>query len=142
MSVDLRAKLMMINAVVFAVYSILWGLAPYESINLPSRFILDISNWPLDNLSMQLDQNTQWITAIAAGLLAAISIFLGGIVVQAIRENNRRVINTTIIAMLVWYLIDSIGSVAAGVASNAFFNSIYLTFVLIPLLYTSKHKLK
>jgi len=131
---------MMTNAIVFAIYSILWGLAPYDAINLPSRFILDISNWPVDNLSTSLDQNTKWLTSIAAGLLAAISVFLGGIVVPAIKENNKPIIRTTIVAMVAWYIIDSVGSVASGVPSNAFFNTIYLVLILAPLLCLSKVK--
>lgn len=141
MSVNLRTKLMMVNAIIFAIYSILWGLAPYDSINLPSRFILDISNWPVDNLAASLDQNTKWLTSIAAGLLAAISIFLGGIVVPAIKENNTHILKTTIVAMVSWYIIDSVGSIASGVPSNAFFNTIYLTLVLVPLFPLSKDKL-
>jgi len=125
---------MMIVAVIFFIYSVLWALAPYPSINLPARYILDLSDWPLDNLESPLDRNTQWLSSIAAGILVAVSIFLGGIVVPAIKERNISIIRTTIIAMVTWYLIDSIGSVASGVASNVFFNSIYLVLILIPLL--------
>ena len=62
-----------------------------------------------------------------------VAVFLGGIVATAITERNRSVIRTTIIAMVVWYIIDGVGSIAAGVVSNVFFNTIYLIFVLIPL---------
>ena len=134
MSLNTRSKFMMIVAVVFFIYSVLWALAPYPSINLPARCILDLSDWPLDNLESPLDRNTQWLSSIAAGILAAVSIFLGGIVVPAIKEHNISIIRTTIIAMVTRYLIDSIGSVASGVASNVFFNSIYLVLILIPLL--------
>jgi len=134
MSLNTRSKFMMIVAVIFFIYSVLWALAPYPSINLPARYILDLSDWPLDNLESPLDRNTQWLSSIAAGILAAVSIFLGGIVVPAIKERNISIIRTTIIAMVTWYLIDSIGSVASGVASNVFFNSIYLVLILIPLL--------
>jgi len=82
-----------------------------------------------------------WLSAIGAGLLGAISIFLGGIVVPAIKEGNRPVIRTTIIAMTVWYIIDGIGSIAAGVTSNVFFNSLYLALVLIPLIGIDKTKI-
>lgn len=134
MSLNTRSKFMMIVAVVFFIYSILWALAPYPSLNLPARFILDLADWPLDNLATPLDRNTQWLSSIAAGILAAVSIFLGGIVVPAIKERNVSIVHTTIAAMVIWYLIDSIGSIASGVASNVFFNSIYLVLILIPLL--------
>ncbi len=132
-STNTRARLMMLVAVVFFIYAILWALAPFSSINLPARFILDISDWPLDNLSAPLDRNTQWLSAISSGLLAAVSIFLAGIVVPAIKENNKSVINTAIFAMLTWYTIDGVGSIAAGVTSNVFFNTVYLILILIPL---------
>ena len=130
-----RSKFMIFIAIIFAVYSILWGLAPFDKINFPSRVILDLADWPLDNFATLLDKNTKFLSAIGAGLLCAISIFLGGIVVPAIREGNNSIIRTTIFAMTTWYVIDGIGSIASGVASNIFFNSIYLGLVLIPLLW-------
>ncbi len=134
MSLDTRAKFMMVVAITFFIYSILWALAPYPSINLPARLILDLADWPLDNLATPLDRNTQWLSAIGAGVLAAISVFLGGIVVPAIKKADTSVTRTTILAMVVWYVIDSTGSVASGVSSNVFFNTIYLVLVLIPLI--------
>ena len=133
MSTTARSRFMLIIALIFMLYSLAWGLAPFESINFPARFILDISDWPMDKLSDPLDRNTRWLSAISAGLLAAISVFLIGIVVPAIKENNQRVIRTTAVAMCIWYLIDSIGSSVAGVVSNVFFNTIYLTLILLPL---------
>ena len=138
MTKNTRAKFLMFVAVLFMVYSVLWGLAPFDNFNLPARLILDISDWPLDNYASPLDKNTQWLTAISAGLLAAISVFLGGIVVPAIREGNSRIIRTTLLAMTVWFIIDGVGSIASGVTSNVFFNLIYLVLVLIPLLWKDK----
>jgi len=140
MSLNTRARFMMTVAIIFMAFSISWATAPFTTINLPSRFILDLSDWPLDNLAAQLDKNTMWLSAIGAGLLGAVSIFLAGIVVPAIKERNKSIINTTILAMIFWYVIDSIGSIAAGVASNVFFNSIYLALVLIPLVGAGKSK--
>ena len=128
------------SSYVFAIYSLLWGLAPYAGFNIPARFILDFSDWPIDNLSAPLDKNTMWLSAIGAGLLGAVSVFLGGIVVPALKAGNRPIIHTTILAMMVWYIIDSAGSMAAGVISNVFFNSIYLALVLTPLVFINKDK--
>jgi len=134
MSLNTRANFLMGVSITFFIYSLLWGLAPFTEINISARIILDLADWPLDNFSTPLDRNTMWLSAIGAGLLAAVAIFLGGIVVPALKENNRPVIRTTMIAMTVWYIIDGIGSIAAGVSSNLFFNSVYLALVFIPLL--------
>ncbi len=133
MSLNVRANFLMVVSIIFFIYSLLWGLAPFAEINISARLILDLADWPLDNLFTPLDRNTMWLSAIGSGLLAAVSIFLGGIVVPALKDGNRAVIRTTIVAMSVWYIIDGIGSIAAGVGSNVVFNSIYLILVLIPL---------
>lgn len=134
MTTETSAKFMMIVAITFLIYSLLWALAPYPSINLPARLILDIADWPVDDFREPLDRNTRWLSAIGAGVLAAISVFLGGVVVPAIKRSDSSVIRTTIFAMGLWYIIDSAGSIAAGVASNVLFNSVYLALVLIPLI--------
>ncbi len=140
MSLNTRANFLMAVSIIFAIYSLLWGLAPFAEFNTPARFILDLADWPVDNLSAPLDKNTMWLSAIGAGLLGAVSIFLGGIVVPALKEGNRSIIHTTILAMIFWYVIDSAGSIAAGVSSNVFFNTIYLALVLIPLICIRKDK--
>lgn len=134
MSLQTRAKFLLVISIIFGLYSVLWGLAPFSGINFPARLILDAADWPIDNLSSPLDRNTMWLSAIGAGLLAAVSIFLGKIVVPALKEGNKAIVNATILAMIAWYIIDSAGSIAAGVSSNVLFNSIYLVLVLIPLL--------
>lgn len=142
MSRNMRATFLRVVSAIFFLYAMLWGLAPFTDINLPARLILDVSDWPIDSLSSQLDRNTVWLSSIGAGLLAAVSVILYGIVVPAIREGNQEVIRTTIIAMLAWYLVDGVGSIAAGVESNVFFNTIYLIFVLIPLVFEKNHAIQ
>ncbi|MCF6299888.1 MAG: hypothetical protein L3J52_02040 [Proteobacteria bacterium] len=141
MSLDARAKFMQVVAVIFIVFAILWGLAPYPSINLPARFIIDVLDWPLDNLVSQLDRNTMWLSAIGSGLLGAFAIFLGGVVAPAIKEADMRIIKTTIWAMVFWYIVDGAGSIASGVSSNAIINTIYLALVLVPLVGIKKKQI-
>lgn len=55
MSRHTGSRFMLVVSALFAIYAILWGLAPYESINFPARLLLDSLDWPIDNLS------THWI---------------------------------------------------------------------------------
>ncbi len=134
MNLEKRAQFVKVVSIILLIYALLWGLAPYASVNLPARFILDISDWPVDSLAQPLSRNVMWLTAISAGLLGAISVIFYGIVAPAVVKNDRAIITTTIVAMLLWYFIDSIGSVAAGVSSNVVFNTIYLVLMLAPLI--------
>ena len=134
MSLSNRAKAVKIISIVLIVYSILWGLAPYKGINISARFILDLSDWPLDNLDQELSRNVMWLTAISAGLLGAISVFFYGIIAPAVKRGDKSIINSAIVAMFLWYFIDSVGSIVAGVASNAVFNTLYLVLILTPII--------
>jgi len=134
MSLNARSNFMLVIAALFFIYAMLWVTAAFPSVNLPARFILDISDWPMDNLAAPLDRNTQWLSSISAGLLAGLAVIFGGIVAPAIKQRNVSITRVTIAAMVVWYVVDSVGSIAAGVVSNVFFNTIYLVATLIPLL--------
>ncbi|MFK8012737.1 MAG: hypothetical protein AB8B80_11890 [Marinicellaceae bacterium] len=134
MSLELRAKLMQIVAMGFLLFSIMWALAPYTSINLPSRFLLDLLDWPLNNLSAELSRDVMWLSSIGAGLLVAFSIFLYGIVAPAIKTYDKSIINVSKLAIIAWYIVDSVGSIASGVLSNAIFNTVFFIMVMIPLI--------
>lgn len=116
------------------------GLAPLDNLNLPSRLTLDLVDWPIDNYSIPIDTKTKFLSAIEAGLLDAISVFLDGIVVPAIRDGNESMIRTTIFAMTFWCVTEGIGSIASRDAYNVVFNSIYLSLVLAPLLWKDTEK--
>jgi len=133
MTLEFRSKLMQFVAIGFMLFSITWALAPYTSINLPSRFIIDLLDWPLNNLSAELSREVKWLSSIGAGLLIAFSIFLSGIVAPAILANDKKIINVSKFAIIAWYVVDSAGSIASGVMSNAIFNSLFFIMVMVPL---------
>jgi len=134
MTLETRAKFVKSTAIVLIVYSLLWGLASYPTLNLPARFILDISDWPIDSLSKSLTRDMMWMSSISAGLLIAISIFFYGIVAPAVLRADNAIIKSSIVALMMWFVVDSAGSIAAGVISNAILNSFYLVLILFPLI--------
>jgi hypothetical protein len=133
MSLEFRAKLMQLVTIGFILFGLVWALAPYTPINLPARFILDLIDWPMGNLSAELSRDVKWLSSIGAGLLIALAIFLGGIVTPAIKANDQKIINVSKVAIITWFIIDSAGSIASGVASNAIFNSVFFIMVMVPL---------
>jgi len=44
MSINTRAKFMMGVSIIFFIYSLLWGLAPFAEINISARIILDLAD--------------------------------------------------------------------------------------------------
>lgn len=134
MSLEQRAKLMQLVAAILGVYALLWSLAPYESINWPARFILNMSAGSWSELSASLAVQAQWLSAIGAGLLMAVAIVAYGIVAPAIRQGDVNALRYFKLAILAWYVLDSLGSLAAGVAINIVFNTMYLALIFLPLM--------
>ncbi len=127
------AKTIRYVAYAFIGFAVIWGLAPYQGINWPSRALLDLLNWPFGDGAPVFSQSEMWLSSIGAGLTFAISVMLIGIVAPAAKKMDRNTIRVTIWAFIVWYLVDSVGSVASGVPSNALFNLILLVAILVPL---------
>jgi len=118
----------------FLAFAFIWALAPYGAISEPARLLLDLLDWPLGDAAPALSRSEMWLSSVGAGLVAAISIMLLGIVVPAIKRSDRKTVRVTIWAFVGWYIIDSAGSVASGVASNAVFNTLFLIAILVPLM--------
>ena len=134
MSPDKCASLMKFVALLFGLYALLWSLAPFPDVNLPARFILDVSDWPINNLSTPLDKSEKWLSSIAAGLLAALAVFLALVVAPAIKRKDKDTIRATYLALTAWYVVDGIGSIAAGIPSNVVLNTGYLCLAFAPLI--------
>jgi len=128
------AKLLKLAAWGFLAFALVWALAPYSAVNEPARLLLDFLAWPLGDAAPALNRSEMWLSSIGAGLVVALSVILLGIVAPAVEASNKKAVRVAIWAFIGWYLVDSAGSVASGVPSNAVFNTFFLAMLLIPLL--------
>ena len=116
------------------VNAIIWGLAPFPIFDAPARLYLDMLYWPIGDGLPVWNQNLIWFSAIGAGLLIALAIVYRLIVYPAVLEGNHSIVRAAIIAGIAWFIVDSAGSIAAGVFSNAVINLITLIPLIGPLL--------
>lgn len=133
MTQKMSAKVMRIVSYVLIVYSLIWATAPFPTFNLPARILLDILDWPFGDASLHLDQPTMWLSAIGSGLLLTVAIIFWGIIAPALECGDRQSVKVGIVAISMWYLVDNAGSLAVGIPSNVFFNTLYLVAILIPM---------
>lgn len=126
--------LMKLACLGYLAFALLWWLATIPSLDLPARLILDISDWPIDGSHDNLTRDARFITAIGSGLLTGLSLLLLLVVIPELERGNTRVIRGTIIALVGWYVVDSVGCILLGIVSNAVLNTIYLLLFLVPLL--------
>ena len=99
----------------------------------PARLTLDILSWPLDGATTFASPDTRFLSAVTGGFLLGWGVMiwcLSSWVYDAAPEGVRR---TVLTGLLAWFLLDSVGSIASGNASNALFNVIVLLIAVGPL---------
>ncbi len=57
--------------------------------------------------------------------MAGLASMLLLVVIPELRKGNSQVKRAAIVSLMVWYLIDSAGSIAAGVLSNVFLHDVF-----------------
>ena len=92
----------------------------------------------MDGAATVATAQTRLLAAISGGVFASWSVLLILIVAPAVVRGDDDIRRAALIAILVWFVIDSAGSLAAGFAANAAFNTVYLVTLLAPLLMVEK----
>jgi len=103
------------------------------------NFLYDMVDWPMDGAATVIFEQTRLLGAISGGVFASWSVLLILIVAPAIARGDEEIRRAAVTAILVWFFIDSAGSLAAGFPVNAAFNSVYLASLLAPLLMVKKN---
>lgn len=98
------------------------------------NFLYDMVDWPMDGAVAVAAEQTRLLSAIAGGVFASWSVLLILIIAPAVGRGDEDIRRSALIAVLVWYFIDSAGSLAAGFPVNALFNTLYLATLLAPLM--------
>lgn len=133
MTPRLSAALLRAISAAFFFSGLVFALPAFAPIGAPGILFLDILKWPLDGDPGALGQDARWLSAVGGGLLAGLAALSFLIVAPAIERGDGEARRGAIAAILVWFLIDSAGSIAAGVASNAVFNALFAGVYLLPL---------
>ena len=99
----------------------------------PGRWTLDILSWPLDGRESLEDSTARFLSALLGGFLLGYGVTiwcLSSFVYDKAPEMVRRCV---LIGLCSWFLLDSMGSIAGGHASNAIWNIFVLLSFVGPL---------
>ena len=109
------------------------ALAALPALNLPMRLLADLLIWPLDQGQTLATSETRLVLAISGGVMVGWALMiwqLAGEPMQRAPDSIRAIIRTSI---LVWFLVDSLASVAAGVPLNVLGNAVFQALFLVPM---------
>ena len=121
-------------SVVFFVTALIFASGAFASIDGASILLHDFLDWPPDGATAEYTREARWFSAIGGGVFAGLCALFYFVVAPLVAEGDLRARRGVIIAMLTWFVIDSAGSIAAGVASNAVFNVLFLFMIIGPVL--------
>jgi hypothetical protein len=98
-----------------------------------AAWTLDLLAWPIDGAQAYSDGAMRFLSALTGGFLfgwGVLILFLRQWVYDAAPDQTRRAVVAGLVA---WFVLDSLGSVAAGAASNVAFNVLVLVTAVGPL---------
>ena len=122
-----------VAAIVVGSFGPIFSFATMSSTDEPARWTLDFLAWPIDGLQIYSDGAMRFLSALTGGFLFGwgITIFcLRQWVYDQAPEPTRQAVVAGLVA---WFVLDSVGSVAAGAASNVLFNLVVLLLAVGPL---------
>ena len=124
-----------LNISAFVVWSFgpIFFLGTMDATLEPARFTLDVLSWPLDGATTYDSPDTRFLSALTGGFLlgwGVMIILLKRWIFDLAPEKVRKIV---LISFLCWFVLDSLGSITSGNASNAFFNVLILLLGVGPL---------
>ena len=113
-------------------------IAPFTFLAPGLNLFVDLAHLPLDRAQGINTETEALLTAISGGLLCGLGAAVW-LMAEHLYANDptlaRRMI---LIALMAWYIPDSLGSLAAGAWFNVVMNSGFLALFLVPLLRTKE----
>ncbi|GJL94516.1 MAG: hypothetical protein DHS20C05_09210 [Hyphococcus sp.] len=128
------ASILRLASVMFFFTALIFASGAFAPIDNVSVFLHDMLDWPLDGSINEYTREARWFSAIGGGVFASLCVLLFLVVAPLIERGDEEVRRGVIISMLVWFVVDSAGSIAAGVPANAVFNISFLAILLGPIL--------
>jgi len=122
----------------FIIFSTVFVTVAFSGFDGVARFIANHFDWTGPTRVDSFSRDAQWFGAIWSGLGAGFGALYVFVVAPLLTAPHREVQTTAkrggLIAAAIWFIVDSAGSVAAGVPSNAVLNFLFLLCIAMPLL--------
>ena len=97
------------------------------------RWILDLLSWPLDGQESLHDSTARFLAAILGGFLLGYGVTIWCLSSMVYNKSPEMVRRSVLIGLCSWFVLDSLGSITGGHASNVAWNAVILLFFVGPL---------
>lgn len=137
MTPKLSSQLIALNGYGFVIFGLVWASAAFNGIDAPGRALVDLLDWPYTGETSVPSREARWMGAIGAGLSCGLGVIFARMVAPLIALGDPVISQIarkgSLLALIVWLVVDNAGSIAAGVPSNAVFNTLFFLLLAVPL---------
>ena len=127
----------------FIIFGVVFVTIAVPALDGFAKAISSLFDWTGLTASDSLTRSARWFAAIMSGLSSGFGAFFVFIVAPLLSHKDDEVFRTVkrggLIAAGLWFVVDSTGSVAAGVPSNVVMNCIFFVTFALPLLLVKRH---
>lgn len=95
--------------------------------------LFDILKWPVDGMEGKFSSEARVLNAVCGGMLAGWGAMMYWLANGPISRGDQSAKRAFTISVLIWFTIDSAGSLAAGWPGNVALNCVFLIALLGPL---------
>jgi hypothetical protein len=115
------------------VVGLLAALASVPGAAAPMSLLADLIFWPLDGGQAIASEPGHLLAAVAGGVMAGFGVLLYLLSTRLYPQQPELARLLISAGIGVWFVVDSLGSIAAGASLNALANLVFLALFLIPL---------
>ena len=127
----------------FIIFGVVFVTIAFPALDGFAKAISPLFDWTGLTASDSLTRSARWFAAIMSGLSSGFGAFFAFVVAPLLSHKDDEVFRTVkrggLIAAGLWFVVDSTGSVAAGVPSNVVMNCIFFVTFALPLLLVKRH---
>jgi hypothetical protein len=126
-------KYLKISGILVALFGPICFLGTMSEFAEPARIALDLLSWPLDGRESLEDSTVKLLSALLGGFLLGYGVTIWSLSYLVYDKAPEMVRKAVLIGLCSWFVLDSLGSVAGGHASNAVWNVLVLLSFIGPL---------
>ncbi|WP_419909068.1 hypothetical protein [Hoeflea sp.] len=133
MHIESAQKWLKAGAAVLVGFGLLGPIGALPATSEITRFFADLAFFPLDGTPAQLDPAARLFWAITGGVIAGWGMMIWIVATRLLPREPALARSMVLTAAVVWFVIDSLGSVFAGAPVNAIYNIGFLALFVVPL---------
>ncbi|MGI9437737.1 MAG: excinuclease ABC subunit A [Geminicoccaceae bacterium] len=133
MQAQTRILWLKIASDILIVFGLLTALASITAIAAPTSFLVDLIFWPVDGGQAVSSETSRLFAALTGGLSTGLGVLFYLLTTRllAVDPHLTRLLMSAGLGS--WFIVDSLGSFAAGAPLNVLFNGLFAALFLIPL---------